>query len=345
MGQATLRVRARGLGRNLLPWVALPVWLLLSAPGAARQNPNPPEVQAHEGQSHDVNPSFPLHADRSLVAASGDESRDAPKTFVDMTPAELDKAVPELKRLHPADSQNLLPQILARAGADVAAFFDNFVNTACTEHVTSMVYTPQRVGPLLYNNKYNYLALAEPGAATGRLQEFRTDANGKPVQPDAEGEVVIVTVGFVAMAVHFHPDYQGDSSFRYLGRETMEKQDTYVVVFAQRPAVARQVAHAQVSGRSGIAFWQGVAWIDPVSFRILRLRTDTQRPEVNTGLLRETTQVVYSAVSFKQVGKTLWLPREVTVTGQLGRNTFQNQHSYSGYRLFNVQVDQKQDKP
>jgi VWFA-related protein len=67
MGQATQRVRARGLGRNLLPWVALPVWLLLSAPAAAPQNPNPPEVQAHEGQSHDVNPSFQVHVERNLV--------------------------------------------------------------------------------------------------------------------------------------------------------------------------------------------------------------------------------------------------------------------------------------
>jgi len=284
------------------------------------------------------------HVDGRLVIAS-DESRTVPKTFVDMTPAELAKAVPELKHLEPAESQNLLPQILKRVGATVAAFFDNFVNTACSEHVTSTVYTPVRVGPLLYNNKYNYLALAQPGAAKGRLQEFRTDTRGKPVQPDAESGVVIVTVGFVAMSVHFHPDYETDSRFRYLGREPMEKQDSYVVAFAQRPAVARQVAHAQVGGRSGIAFWQGVAWIDPVSFRILRLRTDTERPEVNAGLLKETTQVVYSEVRFRQGGKTLWLPREVTVTGQLGRNSFQNQHRYSDYRLFNVEVGQKQDHP
>jgi len=285
------------------------------------------------------------NAGHSQVAASQDESRDAPKTFVEMTPADLAKAVPELKHLQPAENQDMLPRILERAGAAVAAFFDNFPNTTCTERVTSMVDSPSHVGSLLYNNQYNYLALAQPGAAKGRLQEFRTDARGKPVQPDTEREVVIVTVGFVAMSVHFHPDYQADSSFRYLGRDSMEKQDSYIVAFAQRPAVARQVAHAEVSGRSGIAFWQGVAWIDPVSFRILRLRTDTQRPEMNTGLRKETTQVVYSAVSFRQGGKVLVLPVEMTCTGQLGRYSFQNQHRYSNYRLFDVQVEQKQENP
>ncbi len=283
------------------------------------------------------------HADRSPVMASEDESRDAPKTFVDMSPAELAKTVPELKHLEPAENQDPLPQILQRVGADVGAFFDNFPNTTCTERVTSMVDTAFGAGAFHHDDKYNYLALAQAGAQKGRLREFRTDDKGALVQPDAREAVV--TVGFVAMSVHFHPDYQPDSRFRYLGREAMEKQNTYVVAFAQRPTVARQVARVQFLSQTVAIFLQGVAWIDPASFRLLRLRTDIQQPEVNVGLQKETTQVVYSEVSFRQGGKTLWLPREVTVTGQLKQYLFHNQHRYSDYRLFDVQVDQKHDHP
>ena len=343
MGQAPLRVRARGLSRNLLSCVALSVWLLSTGPDALPQNSSPPEVQAHEGQRHDVNPSFQLRVARSLGTVDGDESPEVPKTYLDMTAAELARAVPELKHLQPAESQDMLPQILERVGAAVAAFFDNFSNTACTEHVTSNVDTPLKTGALHYDNKYNYVALAQAGAMKYRLREYRTDTKGEPVQPDAKNGVV--TFGFVALSVHFHPDYQADSRFRYLGREAMEKQDTYVVAFAQRPNVARQTASVQFLGRSGIVFMQGVAWIDPVSFRIVRLRTDIQQPEVNVGLLKETTQVLYSEVSFTQSDKTLWVPREVSVTGQLKQYLFHNQHRYSDYRLFKVQVEQKQDKP
>lgn len=53
--------------RTLLPWMALSVWLLSTGLRAAPQNSNPPEVQAHEGQSHDVKPSFQLHVERNLV--------------------------------------------------------------------------------------------------------------------------------------------------------------------------------------------------------------------------------------------------------------------------------------
>ena len=201
----------------------------------------------------------------------------------------------------------------------------------------------KRQGALHYDNKYNYVALAEAGAMKGRLREYRTNAKGEPVQPDAK--TGLSPSDSSPCPCNFHPDYQADSRFRYLGREEMEKQDTYVVAFAQRPQVARQTASVQFLGQSGIVFMQGVAWIDPVSFRIIRLRTDIQQPESNVGLQKETTQVLYSEVSFAQSDKTLWLPREVTVTGQLKQYLFHNQHRYSDYRLFNVQVEQKQDKP
>jgi len=178
-----------------------------------------------------------------MVMASGDESRDVPKTFVDMTPAELASAVPELKRLKPAENQDTLPQILERAGSAFASFFGKFPDTACTEHVTSTVRRASLAGTLHYDNYYNYMALAEAGSMTGHLHEYRTDAKGEIVQPDGT-----VTFGFVALAVNLHPDFQADSRFRYLGREEMEKQDAYVVALAQLPKVARQAS--STSGRA-----------------------------------------------------------------------------------------------
>ncbi|MGA3323328.1 MAG: hypothetical protein ABSF45_02560 [Terriglobia bacterium] len=343
MGKAPVRIRARALGRNLLLCVALLVWFLPLGPGAAPQDCNPPEVQTRENQNEGVNPSLQLRVARSLETASGDESAEVGKTFVDMPPAELIKAVPELKHLEPAESPDLLPQILKGVGATVAAFFDNFSNTTCTERVISKLDTPLTTSALHYDNTYNYVALAQPGPLKCRLQEYRTDAKGEPVKLDAKSGVL--TFGFVTLAVHFHRDFQADSRFRYLGREEVEKQNTYVVAFAQRPEVARQTASIKFGDRAGIIFMQGVAWIDPLSFRILRLRTDIEQPEVNVGLQKETIQVLYSEVSFTEDGKTLWLPREVYVTGQVGKLNFHNQHRYSDYRLFKVQVDQKHDNP
>jgi hypothetical protein len=278
-----------------------------------------------------------------LAARQGPDSENVPKKFVDLTPAELAKELHELKHLQPAESQDMLPQILQRVGATVAAFFDNFSNTTCIERVVSIVDSPVEPHVFSQDAEFNYLALVRPGGVKTSLQEYRTDSKGKEVETQSQNAVV--TTGFIAMSAHFHPDLQPESRFRFLGREVVKGQDTYVVAFAQRPEVARFTGRIVFHDKSGTFFRQGVAWIDPVSFTILRLRTDILQPELNIGLQMETTEVEYSEVPFKQGSKTLWLPREVTVTGHLNRYSFQNRHRYSDYRLFVVKAEEKQQSP
>jgi hypothetical protein len=267
-------------------------------------------------------------------------TQDAHQTYVVMSPAQLAEAAPELKRLKPAENQDMLPEILKRAGASVATFFDSFPNTSCTEHLVSTVQKASQFEMNRDADTYNYMAIAEKGAMLGRLREYRANAKGEIVH--LEG---IYTVGFVALSVNFHPVYQPDSRFRYLGREEIGHVDAYVVAFAQRPQVARQPQSADFLGKSGIVYLQGIAWIDPENFRILRLRTDIEQPEPNVGLQKETVEVRYSDVSFTRGGRTLTLPREVEVNGIVDDYVFHNRHSYSDYRLFDVQVDEKLAKP
>jgi hypothetical protein len=270
----------------------------------------------------------------AIFDQKGVESPGVPKTFLDMTSVELAKQVPELKHLEFAQSQDMLPMILQHVGATVADFFENFSNTTCTERVISTVDTPTERHVGYIDAKFDYVALVQPGADKTRLKEFRTKSKGKSARWSSQDGAV--TVGFVSMAEHFHPDYQPDSDFRYLGREAVEGQNTYVVAFAQRPELARHVGEVEFNHETAIVFLQGVAWIDPASFRILRLRTDIQQPELDVGLRSETTEVEYSEVTFKEGGKTLWLPHDVTVSGQLDRYIFHNRHHYSAYRLFVV---------
>jgi hypothetical protein len=268
---------------------------------------------------------------------------EGPKTFLEMTPAELTKQVPELKHLAPASSQEVLPQILQRVGATVAYFFENFSNTTCTERVISGVDVPGETLALHYDAKLNYIAMVKPGGDKTRLEEYRTNSKGKVVHLEAQHTVV--TIGFVTMTIHFHPRFQPDSRFIYLGREKLAGQDAYVVAFAQQPGVARRTSLVVFKDKTASVLVQGVAWIDPANFRILRLRTDIERGDPTVRLTRETTEIEYFEVTFKQGGKSLWLPRRVDVSGQMGRLTYQNLHSYSNYRLFVVQTEEPGSRP
>jgi hypothetical protein len=359
MGRRALRVRAEGLGRSLLRLAALSVLALATGPrvacqglsralkpqgyvgiflstGKDRTDFTERRVKPREVLFHPA-----LRSPQQSSGHNGSKSQGPPKTFLDLTPAELAKQVLELKHLEPAESQDMLPLILERVGATVVDFFDNFSNTTCTENIISTAETSTLAPKGHYNAKFNYVALVKRGADKTRLQEFRTDSRGEPIQPQG----AIVTEGFVGLLAHFHPTYQPDSRFRYLGREVVKGQSTYVVAFAQQPDVARKASRVEFGLRTEFVFVQGVAWIDPASFRILRLRTDLEQPEPHVGLRSETTEVEYSEVTFKEGGKTLWLPREVTVSGQLKWYTFHNWHRYSDYRLFLVQTEERIKNP
>jgi hypothetical protein len=341
------------MGRSLLRIVALAVVMLASGRGAVLLSARRLEIQARESAlqcdftGRRVKPQeallyLPPRPLCQVTGHTGVESESVPATFMDLTPAELAKEVHELKHLTSADGQAMLPMILERVGETVVDFFDSFSNTTCSERISSTVDTtvdtiPHRL-PLHYDGKFNYVALIRPGQKEALLQEFRTDSKGEPAKPRG----AVLTSGFVSLISYFRPTYQRDSRFRYLGRELVKGLNTYVVAFAQRPGVARQAEYVTFGDRTGFVLLQGVAWIDPVSFRVLRLRTEIQQPELNVGLSRETTEVGYSQVTFKQGLKTMWLPREVTVSGQLGRYVFSNQHHYSQYRFFNVQAGEKQ---
>lgn len=276
-----------------------------------------------------------------LTGSAGAATPGPPQTYVEMTPEELLKRVPELKHLELARDQELLPLILQRVGAAVADFFDNFSNTTCTEDVLSIVRNPHWGHEDRYDRRFNYIALVKPATDNTVLEETRSDSKGRAAALGG----AITTIGFVALAAHFHPDYQRDSRFRYVGRETIKGQSAYVIVFAQRPEVARQTGHVVLRDQVAKVFVQGVAWIEPETFRILRLRTDLEQPELQIHLQRESTDVRYSEVTFTQGNKTLWLPREVTVTGEWKDFTFHNLHRYSDYRLFVVQTEEKPKNP
>jgi hypothetical protein len=284
-------------------------------------------------------------APSTAQVASNEDSGSAVhvRSVIDWSTRERIKAVPELKKLVPANGQEeeheLLPLILARVGATVKAFFQDFPNTASVERIrTDCLSIDGRVMSSI-DQRFNYLALARSDQKIG-LNEYRTDASGSVAEPGGG----LVTRGFASTAIHFHPAYQADSVFRYLGKERVDRRNAYVVAFAQRPGIARVVGQISVPGGSLVVRVQGVAWIDPDSFQIVRLHTDLLPPLQDIGLKRQTTEIEYGDVHFNQLHSTLWLPTKVTVTLDWRDEILRNRHQYSDFELFSVETEQSPKK-
>ncbi len=158
----------------------------------------------------------------------------------------------------------------------------------------------------------------------------------------------MLTRGFAAASLHFHPWLRSDSAFRYLGEQVVDGRETYVIAFAQRPGwahISGRVITSEVNPitqsvreRSVLVLIQGIAWIDPQGFRCIRIRTDLLAPRLDVKLGRQITDIYFGEVHFQQIAAPLWLPREVIVTSEWRGRTFRNRHRYRDFKLFTVEA-------
>jgi Flp pilus assembly protein TadD len=253
---------------------------------------------------------------------------------------ELIAAVPELKGLEPAASQDELPSILQKTGENVSAFFTGFQNTVSVEQVRQERLGKNGKVKDFQNLKFQYLLMSQPQQGRMELEEYRTNEHGDRTAPSGLDSGFMLTSGFASASLLFHPAYQSGAKFRYLGRQQANGRTLDVVGFAELPDKAEMIERFNTHDASILVVFQGLAWIDPDAYKIVRLRTDLLKPESKIRLERQTTEITYDPVQFKQVASTVWLPSEVAVTVEWAGKRFRNMHRYSNFKLFNTGTEE-----
>jgi hypothetical protein len=248
------------------------------------------------------------------------------------------KDVPELTGLVPASSQAQLASILQKAGENVRAFFGNFQNTVSLEEIhEERLGRDGKVKDSL-DERFQYLLLSHPEEQRLGLEEFRTDFRGDRKAPTGLSSGLMVSTGFATACLLFHPAYQAGSTFRYLGQQRLGTRLCHVVAFAQNPERAQMVERFNADGGPILVLLQGLAWIDAESYRMTRLRTDLLKPQPKIRLERQTAEITYSPVRFKQSALEMWLPTQVALTVEWRGKTYRNLHRYSDFRLFSTET-------
>jgi hypothetical protein len=165
------------------------------------------------------------------------------------------------------------------------------------------------------------------------LQDYRTTLNRKPVSQvtGAPG-----FQGFVSAWIVFSSLTQVESRFRYLGQQQIHGHSTYVIGFAQIPGSIESPGIIQAGREPVPMLLQGIAWIDQLDFRILRLRTDLLAPLPEIQLQKQTANIVFGTVHIANLASGLWLPQVVNAEMEARGRFLQEQHRYSKYRLYQV---------
>lgn len=278
------------------------------------------------------------------------------RTVVDMTVSELRRDFSkECRDLEFADNQTELPQLLREVGENVDALIRDIPDTTSKEQVHRERLSPkgtfnyasgQQQRDLVLDSasdqKYNYLVL--PGK-TGLWEEIRTDSKGSSLPARTETDSFMINSGFAGLSIFFHPQHQQDCRFRLLGRQTADSK-AYLIAFAQKPEtrLALSTFASPTTLRPALIMYQGLAWVDSENRQILRIRTDLLAPRKDVLLAKQTTEVWYQEVHFRDSSHAFWLPREVQVTIEWNDITYRNRHRYSEYMVFSVESRDKLDQ-
>jgi hypothetical protein len=238
-----------------------------------------------------------------------------------------------------------LNSILSAVGKTVSESFANFPNTSSLEQVHQEKLQHKEKGATTLDQKFHYLCFTPIEDWGPGFNEYRTDLSGVQASQVGLEEGFMITSGFASAALVFHPAYQSQAEFGYLGRQKVNGKHTYVIAFAQRPGKAKLNGTFK-SGRVSLAtYTQGLAWIDPQTYRITRLRTDLLRPLQQLKLERQTTEISYGEVHFKGMADAYWVPEQVTVIVDWNGKHLRNEHRYSEFKVFQVVATEKQGKP
>ncbi len=270
-----------------------------------------------------------------------------PKTKAKSVPAidYLHSPIPELKDLVVAKDQAPLQEVLTEVGKNVESFFKNFPNTVSLEEIhQEKVSHRGRVDGSL-DQKFHYLCLMPEDNSELAFNEYRANMTGDAGQPQGLKDGFMLTSGFASVSLIFHPLYQSDSNFKYLGQQKVDGRDTYVIAYAQRPEKSKINGIFKMGPTSMPTFSQGLAWIDGENYQIIRMRTDLLRPLPEVRLDKETTEIDFGQTRFKSVSGDFWLPREVKVSVDWNGHALRNLHDYSDFKLFSVGATEKLGKP
>ena len=247
----------------------------------------------------------------------------------------------DLQGLEAATDQAQLDPILSAVGKTVAESFVNFPNTSSLEQIHQEKLQRKQKTPDTLDQKFRYLCFAPVQSWGPSFDEYRTDLLGRQKTPVGLADGFMLTSGFASAALVFHPQYQSQSEFRFLGRQKINGRDSYLVAYAQRPAKAQLTGAFRSGDTSATTFSQGLAWIDSETYQITRLRSDLLKPVQELNLQRETTEIAYGEVHFKDKAAVFWVPQQVTVTVDWSSRHLRNEHRYSDFKLFNVDANEK----
>jgi tetratricopeptide (TPR) repeat protein len=225
--------------------------------------------------------------------------------------------------------------VLNSSGEQVKQLVDNITRFAAIETLVHERLDPAGNITSKETRRFDYVASineTQPGML--QTEEYRNSRYGTDDLPDN-----IVTVGFVTLALIFHPDMRDNFQITCEGLGTWGGEPAWIMYFRQRDDKPNRFADYKVRQQRYPMKLKGRAWIAVSNSQILRIESDLAN---ELPLLTVQHQIAeYGPVHFAKKNVDLWLPQKVDIYLDLNKHRYHRRHSFEHYMLFSVDSDEK----
>ena len=231
--------------------------------------------------------------------------------------------------------------VLHAVGQRMSEFVDTLEKFTATEKLEHFFVDRSGAMKSPETRSFAYVAaVSQNSRGTFLLEEFRDGTNDAEQFP-----AHTATRGSPAMALIFHPALADGFDFRCEGLGQRNGREAWLVHFIQRPDRPIQIRSYSVAGKSFPLALEGRVWVDPGNNQVLRLESELVKPIPEIGLTHEHFAIDYQPVQFHSTGQQLWLPQKAELYVERKGKRFYRRHTFTDFRLFNVDAAQSIQTP
>ena len=227
-----------------------------------------------------------------------------------------------------------LDVLLGQSGSTIEEFWRQVPAVICRERVLRQRWASENGRPSSERSaEYDYLMQITLEGTQVKFEESRIP---EPLEASTGDDPMLVTNGFSALLLIFHPLFQ--TSYRFTWDSERDAGEPVRQVHFEFIPGSRSPSVLRLRGRDYPIEWNGTAQIDLRTGRVSRIETELRSPLEDLGLNTLTASTEYQQTQFADSGESYWLPRIATIDASSLQRRWSNRHELSGCRRFSVDI-------
>jgi len=234
-----------------------------------------------------------------------------------------------------------LETVIEQSGERVKELAADVSRIAAIEHLLHQRMDEMGNPASRETRNYNYVAsITEDTPGFLAVEENRYERLTRADFPDE-----IMSGGFGALALVFHPSMRENFEMTCEGLGRWREQAAWLVHFRQRDDRPARIHDYRVGGDIYSLRLKGRAWITADKFQIVRIKSELINPIAKIQLRGEQQIVEYGPVQFKAKTEELWLPKSAEIYLDFRKHRYYRRHSFDHYMLFSIDATEKRNEP